>query len=62
MGSEGIAPCIANLSTRRRRVVSFMPRQLISEETAGWIPEPVLTLWRTEESIEEYLLLGYDAV
>jgi len=48
-GNEGTAPCILNLGTRWRWVVSFMPQQLYSWQKnvepiqckAGWTPEPV---------------------
>jgi hypothetical protein len=37
-GSGGIAPCILNLSTRWRSVVSFMPWPLYPQGKSPWYP------------------------
>jgi hypothetical protein len=37
-GSEGVAPCILDLDTRWRRVVSFMPRPLYPQGKSSRYP------------------------
>jgi hypothetical protein len=57
MGEWRYSSSILDLGIRRRRVVSFMPRPVYSQEKStrypldkgvGWIPQPVWTLWRRE--------------
>ena len=56
-GSGGRAPLSLNLCTRRRSIVSFMPRLVYAptqkeeplvyiEEKTGWVPPSVRMLWR----------------
>lgn len=53
-GRRGVAPLVLNLCTRFRYVVNVKRRPLWSREwttvstelEAGWVPEPVSTIWR----------------
>ena len=61
-GSGGSAPLSLNLGTRRRSIVSFIPRLVYApthkeeplvytEEKAGWVPLLVWMLWRRKQNL-----------
>jgi hypothetical protein len=56
MGEWSYISTVTNRGTGWRRVVSFTPRPLYPREhdpsvvEAGWAPEPVWMLWRSEKS------------